>query len=82
MALVALTDIDHGNEDGSKILLSKGDKVPASFPKDALKVLRDSGSVGEEVIEQKEIDDRDARIAELEKALADAQAKSSETPPK
>lgn len=82
MALVALTDIDHGNEDGSKILLNKGDKVPASFPKAALKILQDSGSVGEEVIEQKEIDDRDARIAELEKALADAQAKSSETPPK
>ena len=74
--MIALTDIDHGNEDGTKILLSKGDTVPVSFPKGALKILKDSGSVGEAAVKQEEIDSRDARIKELETALAAAQAKT------
>ena len=79
MSEVALTDIKHGLEDGSVVEVKQGDKIPSTIPAAAVRILRDSGAVGEAPVTREDIDSKDARIAELEKALAEAQAKSGAT---
>ena len=79
MSEVALTDIKHGLEDCSVVEVKQGDKIPSTIPAVAVRILRDSGAVGEAPVTREDIDSKDARIAELEKALAEAQAKSGAT---
>lgn len=74
MALVALTDIVHGTEDGKVIRVSAGENVPSDIKGDALKLLKEAGSVGQPVVTPKEVEDKDAQIEELKRQLAEAQA--------
>lgn len=76
MSEIALTDIRHGLDDGTVIEVKQGNKIPSTIPGSALLALRDAGAVGEAPVTKEEISSKDARIAELEKALAEAQAKA------
>ena len=76
MSEIALTDIRHGLDDGTVIEVKQGNKIPSTIPGSALRALRDAGAVGEAPVTKEEISSKDARIAELEKALAEAQAKT------
>ena len=76
MSEIALTDIRHGLDDGTVIEVKQDNKIPSTIPGSALLALRDAGAVGEAPVTKEEISSKDARIAELEKALAEAQAKA------
>lgn len=82
MFLIALTGISHGLEDGTVITVAQGESIPSSIKGEALKALKDSGAVGTPTVSVAEIDTRDARIAELEEALAAATATKGEQPAK
>ena len=74
MALVALTDIVHGTEDGKVIRVANGDKIPVTINGDALDILKEIGSVGQPVLTPKEVEDKDAQIEELKRQLEKARA--------
>jgi hypothetical protein len=77
MAAVALTNISHGEEDGSVTEVAYGESVK-DLPKDVVKDLTDQGLVGElpgPVVDDGEKAALEARVAELEAALAAAEAK-------
>lgn len=74
MALVALTDIVHGTDTGEVIKVAKGEKIPVTINGDALKLLKEAGSVGQPVVTPKEVEDKDAQIEELKRQLAEAHA--------
>lgn len=76
MSEIALTDIRHGLDNGTVIEVKQGNKIPSTIPGSALRSLRDAGAVGEAPVTKEEISSKDARIAELEKALAEAQTKA------
>ena len=74
MALVALTDIVHGTEDGKVIRVSAGENVPSDIKGDALKLLKEAGSVGQPVVTPKEVEDKDAQIEKLKRQLEEARS--------
>jgi hypothetical protein len=81
MTLVAHTRIKHINEAGTQTVVEEGDAVPGKvFTKDELDELKANGAVGEPPSAPAALgpDERDARIAELEKQLAAAQAEAED----
>ena len=74
MALVALTDIVHGTDAGEVIKVAKGEKIPVTINGDALKLLKEAGSVGQPVVTSKEVEDKDAQIEELKRQLEEARS--------
>ena len=80
MAVVALTTIRHGAEDGTVTVVEEGDQLPAKvFTKDQLAELEENGSIGEPVVATPAATDEEkaaleARIAELEAELEAAKA--------
>jgi len=74
MSEVALTDIRHGLKDGTVVTIKAGDKIPATIDKASLEILREVGSVGDAPPTAKEVEDKDAQIAELKAQLEAAQA--------
>jgi hypothetical protein len=73
---VALSNIRYGNEDGSVTEIAFGESVK-ELPKDVIKDLTDQGLIGDivgPVVDDGEKAALAARVAELEAALAEAQA--------
>lgn len=66
MALVALTTITHGKDDGERVTVPEGEKVPGGlFTKDQLKNLHDEGLIGEPPATPSEVADTEAENADL-----------------
>jgi hypothetical protein len=82
MSKYALTDIKHGNEDGTVTFIEQNEEVDGKLDDDVIEELEAAGSVGplpvfsapEDI--QALVETKDARIAALEDALAQAQRKA------
>jgi hypothetical protein len=90
MATVALTNIKHGNDDGTFVEFDEGDDVKASdFPKGVFDELKEAGAIGtppvpregdaaaSELVEEN--DDLKKRVADLEKQLSEAKSSGGST---
>ena len=69
----AANRIEHGKEDGEVVVFEPGDQV-TGLSKDDMVSLWQAGALTEVDPNARPKDDRDARIQELEKQLADAKA--------
>jgi hypothetical protein len=85
MSRYALTDIKHGNEDGTVTEIQQSEEVDGKLPDDVLDELEALGSVGPLPVfnDNRDIEKfnaaKDARIKALEDALAQAQARAGMT---
>jgi len=94
MPTVALTNIKHGNEDGSVTWIDEGDEVKKSdLPDGVFDELKDAGVIGAppapteaDASLQEENDALQKKVADLEAQLAEAKkatpAKTAQTPAK
>lgn len=76
MTEVALTNIRHGNKDGTIVEVEEGGKVD-KLPSDVRDELRELGSIGEPAMTQADKDEEKEelldKIAKLQEELAEAQ---------
>lgn len=75
MALTALTTIVHGKDDGERVTVPEGDRIPSGlFTKDQLQAFKDDGLVGEPPVPAAEVDAVEEENASLKERVAALEA--------
>jgi hypothetical protein len=74
MALTALTTLTHGKEDGTRVVVPEGEKVPQGlFTKEQLEELKENGAIGEPPPSPSEVAASDEENANLKEQVAKLQ---------